>query len=215
MLLAFLISMSISATRQNTPPPDLASRAEIEKVAQIISRTKTVSTTYAVYFWNHGRSPSLASADEWSAEFHSGSLHRVETPRDRVVANCAEGTGAYLNLASGLVSKGPGVAAAACGINTNRQFIAVKWMGRVQSFSIPADRIQLTDSSNIRTYDVSDDGVILASVYALRDPQKSTELETFAVSLSAVLPDKSMFDEASLQKSFVPEQFKKPPLPNK
>jgi hypothetical protein len=214
MLLLFLVAISISAPQQSASPPP-PQTAEVEKVAQVISRTKVVSATYAVYYWNHGRSPSLAAADEWSAEFNSGSLHRVETPRDRVVADCKAGTGAYLNVASGQVTRGPGVAAAACGINTNRQIVAAKWVGRVQSYLAAADRIQITDSSNIRTYDISDDGVILASVYALRDPQQSVELETFAVSLTPALPDQSMFDEASLQKSFVPERYKTAPLRRK
>ena len=210
--LVAIFCLSVSCPRSALSTEVIPS--ETDKVDKVIQRTKVVSTTYAVYFWNHGRSPSLAASDEWSAEFHSGSQHRVETPRDRVIADCKAGTGAYLNVASGQIIRGAQVAAAACGINTARRIVSTKWMGRVQTGMGSADRVQITDTSNVRTYDISKDGIILASVYALVDSPQPIILRTWALAIRPNLPDKNMFDEASLQRSFVPERYKIAPARN-
>jgi hypothetical protein len=213
LIIAAALSLSVSASRESAWPDSQEASAENAKVVAVIQRTKAVTATYAVYFWNQGRAPSLASANEWSAEFHSGSQHRVETPRNRIVADCVTGAGTYLDIVSGQVVRGPQVAAAACGINTARQIIAAKWVGHVQTALGGADRVQITDSSNIRTYDVSDDGVILTSIYALREPPQPVVLNSWASTLVHTLPNGNMFDEASLRKSFVPDRFKTAPPP--
>ena len=69
-------------------PADQGERAKVEA---IIARSKLTRATYAVYAWNKMQHPEQPAVEEWSAEFNSGSLHRVETPRDRVIADCAAG----------------------------------------------------------------------------------------------------------------------------
>ena len=86
------------------------------KVGEIIARSKLTREMYAVYFWNRIERPGQQPEEEWSAEFNSGDLHRVETPRDRIVADCAASTGTYLSLSTGKVITGPQVAGVACGI---------------------------------------------------------------------------------------------------
>lgn len=61
------------------------SSGEAEKT---IALTRETRATYSVFFWNVITRPGSPAQAEWSAEFHKGALHRVETPRDRIVANC-------------------------------------------------------------------------------------------------------------------------------
>ncbi|MXP27696.1 hypothetical protein GRI58_02520 [Porphyrobacter algicida] len=181
------------------------------KVSAVIARSKLTKKTYAIYFWNKINHPNQTSIEEWSAEFNSGSRHRVETPRDRLIADCAAMTGTYFSLLSGEVIRGPQVAAAACGIDTNRKFLDVSWLGRVNSRFGEADRVIVTDADNIRTYDISDEGVILRTIYQTNDVRHLTVLDVETVALTKSLPSGRMFDEASLKESFVPEEFKRAP----
>ena len=192
-----------------TPAP--AVRGEIDKVGAIIARSKLTRETYAVYFWNRMPHPGQRPTEEWSAEFNAGSLHRVETPRDRVIADCAAHTGTHLSLATGAIVSGPQVAGVACGINTNRQFLAAEALGRVRTRFGGADRVRVTDAENIRTYDISDQGIILRTLFDTNDARHLRVLDVETVAVSHRLPGAGMFDEASLKKSFVPDAFKLAP----
>jgi hypothetical protein len=184
---------------------------EANKVAAVIARSKTSKTTYAVYFWNRIQHPGQSATEEWSAEFNLGNLHRVETPRDRIVADCSAQTGTYLSLPSGKLVTGPEVAAVACGINTNRHFLEMRSLGRVKTRFGDADRVRVADSENIRTYDISKEGIILRTLYQQNDSGHATALEVETVGLSHTLPATAMFDQASLARSFVSQQFRRNP----
>jgi hypothetical protein len=188
-------------------PADQGERAKVEA---IIARSKLTRATYAVYFWDRIPHPDQP-VEEWSAEFNSGSLHRVETSRDRVIADCAVHKGMHLSLSDGNIVSGPQVAAEACGINTNREFLAEESLGRIKTHFGGADRVRVTDSENIRTYDISDEGIILHTVYETNDARHLKVLDIEAVEVSRSLPSPDMFDEASLKASFVPEAFKVAP----
>ena len=181
------------------------------KIAAIIARTKLTQTTYAAYFWNRIERAGQAPVEEWSAEFNAGPRHRVETPRDRVVADCAAQSGSAWSIARGDLIVGAGVAAAACGINTNVAFLKVEYLGRVESRFGQADRVRVTDANTIRTYDVADSGILLRTVYQTNSPQPQTLLVCEAVAVFDRLPDAAMFDDSFLLKSFVPERFKLAP----
>lgn len=99
----------------------------------------------------------------------------------------------------------------ACGINTNRQFLAAESLGRVKGRFGAADRVRLADEENIRTYDISDDGLILRTTYELNNSDRALVLDVETVALVQSLPSQNMFDEASLGMSFVPEKFKSTP----
>ncbi len=178
---------------------------------QVLQKTKTPTTEYALYIWNRVTLPKQPPVEEWSAEFHSGDLHRVETPRDRVVANCRLLTGASLNLVTGAVSEGAQVANAACGINTNGSNVTFEWLGPVHSMFGRAERIRLTDPSYIRVYDVSDAGVLLRTTYSENREGGSFLLTASAVGVEKVLPSMDMFDRSSLVKSYVPDRYKRQP----
>jgi hypothetical protein len=193
--------------------PAPANQNEAAKVTAVIARSKLTRSTYAVYFWNRIQPPGQEAAEEWSAEFNSGSLHRVETPRDRLIADCAAHTGTYLSLVTHEVVTGPQIAGVACGINTNRPFLALEALGRVKIRFIDADRVRVTDAENVRTYDISDDGIILRTTFETNDARHLLVLDVEAVEVSRSLPSSNIFDEASLNMSFVPDRLKAAPRP--
>ncbi len=59
-----------------------------EAARAVVERTKTTSSTYTLYLWNRVTIPGEPVLEEGSAEFHKGDLHRFETPRDRIIADC-------------------------------------------------------------------------------------------------------------------------------
>lgn len=191
------------------PVPD--TQSDVARVETIIARSKLTQTTYAVYFWSRIQRPGEKAVEEWSAEFHSGSLHRVETPRDRLIADCAARTGVYLSLTTGKLITGPQVAGVACGISTNQKFLALESLGRIKTHFADADRVRVTDSELVRTYDISDDGIILRTIFETNEAKRQVVLENEAVEIARSLPESNMFDEASLSTSFVPEKFKVAP----
>jgi hypothetical protein len=79
-------------------------------VTPIVSRTHTTRATYAVYYWNRITPARGEASEEWSAEFNRGNWHRVETPRDRMIADCAAMKGIDLSLETGQIVSGPAVA---------------------------------------------------------------------------------------------------------
>jgi hypothetical protein len=188
-----------------------ANQGETAKVEAIIARSKLTRATYAVYYRNRMQHPDQPVVEEWSAEFNAGSLHRVETPRDRVIADCAAQKGMHLSLPTGNLVSGPQVAAEACGINTNREFLAEESLGRIKTHFSEADRVRVTDSENVRTYDISDEGIILRTIYETNDARHLRVLDVEAIEVSRGLPSSDMFDEASLKASFVPDAFKTAP----
>lgn len=193
-------------------PPATPEMALTGKVKAVVDRSKTTRTTYAMYSWNEATLKGQP-VQEWGAEFHSGDKHRVETPRDRVIADCRAQTGVALSLATGKTVEGPFVAKAACGVNTNKAFTAIEWQGLVQTPFGAADRIRLSDKDDIRTYDISPTGVILRSTYVQNSPEQPLGLSSEAVAVLSELPAPDMFDKASLARSYVPERFKTAPGP--
>ena len=208
--LRFVTAAALFVGLVGAAPPS-ADQSGKGKAEAIISRSKLTRETYSVYSWNRIQPPGQKAVEEWSAEFNSGSLHRVETPRDRLIADCAAHTGTYLSLVTGNVITGPQVAGVACGINTNRQFLSVEALGRVKTRFADADRVRVADTENVRTYDISDDGIILRTIFETNDAKRSTVLDVEAVAVTHSIPGPNMFDEASLASSFVPDRFKVAP----
>jgi hypothetical protein len=167
--------------------------------------------TYSLYLWNWVTPPGEPPSEGWSAEFHSGELHRVETPRDRLVANCRTGTGFAYSIESGRILEGEWIARTACGIDTNTTFAAAEWKGLVQTPFGPADRIRIVTSELIRRYDVSPGGVLLGTTFYDNSPGETERLVNWAVAVENRLPARDMFDKASLDRSFVPERYKRSP----
>lgn len=176
------------------------------QLAEIISRTRRASVTYSLYAHDRLSRSDGTVLDEWAAEFNSGQWHRVETPRDRMIANCVTGEGSYLNLVTREVSHDPWIAKASCGINANRAVESGKWLGVRDTKYGRVERVSLTDSASVRTYDVNADGVIVAAT--ISDLEGKPFLANWACSLSTKLPRADIFSEASLQTSAVPAAAK-------
>ena len=186
-----------------------ASKASDPRVARVITRTQTTTATYSLYNWNIITPPNHRPVEEWAAEFNSGSLHRVETPRDVVVADCKKMTGSHLSLVTGEVVTGPTVAKAACGIDANRINRASEWLRQVKGRFGMVDQLRLTDDSEIRTYSVAANGAIVAETISDRDGTR--RLENRAVAVLPTVPSGDIFSDASLHRSVVPDEFKQPP----
>lgn len=200
---ALVLSMPAGAAA-----PDDAARAKA-----VIQRTKTTKATYAVYTWNIIRLKGAEPVEEWAAEFNSGNLHRVETPRDRLVANCRRLDGAHRSLVDGTVKTGRAVANNACGIAYDDAIRQVSWLGRFPSPWGEVDRVRLVGLGLIRTYDVNKAGVIVSSTIASEDKPDKALLEMRTVALERRLPAGRIFTRASLAKSVVPAKFSQPPRP--
>lgn len=184
-------------------PIESASSATDAKAQETIARTRTTTATYSVYSW---RSMN-ASLGDWSAEFHKGPLHRVESVFNRIVANCETMTGAALNLETGQIDRREWTAKAACGIQSLSNPLEERWLGSVETTFGVADRVKISDDVSTRTYQVLKNGAIVASTYLPK--LGANETSSNAVEVSAELPDQEIFSESSLHSSFVPEKFKR------
>lgn len=114
-----------------------------EATLAVVERTRKPTANYSAYSWNWLTVPGKAPREEWSAEFHNGSRHRVETPGVRLVADCAVGTGVGTGLEDGVTTRGQAVANAACGINSNKDLEKAEHLGQLQTSFGPADRVRL------------------------------------------------------------------------
>lgn len=170
----------------------------------IIALTRNTTATYAAYSVTHLFEP--VPSQEQTAEFHSGHLHRVETPRDRVVANCETGEGYHFRLPEGTIRSDPSVAKSACGIDANRTLLS-KQVTAIKSGKFGVTwRLVVTDTYYIRGYDVTDKGVIVGSFMRNNDENKTLLLHAEAYRVTHTLPDEDMFSRESLNRSFLPRQ---------
>lgn len=191
--------------------PTSSGTDDAKRALSVLARTKTTSATYSLYSWNKISPPDRPSSEEWSAEFNDGPLHRVETPENRLIANCLEKSGSWYSVATSKTFSGPRVAGAACGINTDKPIISIRYIGRVSDGAVEADRVEVTDPENIRTYDVTSDGILIRTIYALNTPERPIVVEVETEALTHTLPQQDMFDAASLSNSVVPDAYKKRP----
>ncbi len=73
----------------------------------------------------------------------------------------------------------------------------------------PAKRVMMTDPDNIRTYDVVNNGALIAATIA--DLDGTMRVDNSAVALLPSVPDGDIFSAESLRASVVPYQYKIPP----
>lgn len=205
---ALAAALVLSAPAAAAPAPDDTAQAKA-----VITRSKTTRATYAVYTWMIVRLKGAEPVEEWSAEFNSGKLHRVETPRDRVVADCQRKTGAHRSLADGTTKTGQTIANTACGIAYDDAIRQIAWLGKFPSPWGEVDRVRLWGAGLIRTYDVTKAGVIVSSTFAPEDNPGKAMLEMRTVALEKRLPKGAIFTRASLARSVVPVKFTLPPQP--
>jgi hypothetical protein len=181
------------------------------EVAKLIELTRKTDTTYALYMWNVISTTGKAPVEEWSAEFHLGHLHRVETPNFRVVADCKAMTGSFINVETGESGEGPKVAKSACGIDANQKILKARLLEeKITKFGV-AKSIEIINDSERRTYDISDQGILLGATIRNIDVPESLNLVNAAMHVDPALPEQNIFSTASLSRSVVPVKFRQSP----
>jgi hypothetical protein len=172
----------------------------------VVARTKAPGTDYSLFVWTEINPDQSDIVDGWTAEFHSGSRHRVETPWDRVVADCAAMTGRHLHLPTGKVRTGREVANSACGIDTNA-VADVKYVGKMESGYGELDIVSLTSAAD-RTYWVDRDGILVRTEFTRAGQPEKWVLRNWAVHIDRTTPPAAMFADDSLSRSYVPEHYR-------
>lgn len=180
-------------------PPDVASLIEL---------TRTTQASYSLYVWNNVRLPNGTSKGEWAAEFNAGPLHRVEVPAVRIVANCVDLTGTMLNVTTGEIRRGPEIARAACGIQSNAKIISARRVGDVKVGNVAAIKIEVRDPVNVRTYSIAGNGALVAATVV--GPDGALLLDGRLIALRNDVPP-GIFTESSLSKSAVAAKFRREP----
>jgi hypothetical protein len=204
---AVLLSLAASGVAGAKP----AEPAADPRAQAAFDRTKRTESTYALYAWNWVKGPGFPTGPHWSAEFHRGHLHRVETPHVRVVADCAAGTGTTLDVATGRSETGPAAARGACGINSNFPVRDLEYLGRRDSRFGGLDLLRILDPADERLYAVDDNGVLVASEIFPRDPAARYCVQQEPLAVEKVLPAEDMFSAQSLQRSFAASRFEAVP----
>lgn len=190
---------SVAGTSHATP--GVMSTSQVDAA---ITKTRTTQATYALVSTNEIRLDDK-TIHEFAAEYNRGDLHRVETPRDRIVANCRTGWSAHLNVATGEVSRREGTSGVACGIATN-VFRSAEVLGSRQSQFGRVQQVKIVTNHDLRTYDVAENGAIVGQTIA--EPDGKLRLIMRAISVTEQLPIGDIFSEASLAKSVVSDELK-------
>jgi hypothetical protein len=185
--------------------PTTAHSVAASEVNSIIKRTQTTQATYGLVSTNEIRRDDR-TIHEFAAEYNQGDLHRVETPRDRIVSNCRTGWSAHLDIATGLVTLSDGIAAVACGIWTGDVVHSAEMTGTRPSEFGSLQLLKITTYASARTYEVAPNGAIVGET--ITDQNGKLRLITRAISLSEQLPPGDIFSEASLARSVVPDELK-------
>lgn len=198
---AGLALFAAAGVAAGAPEPSVSEEAQT-----LIDLTRETQATYTLVTWNRITHPDGRVTDEWSAEFHDGVHHRVESPRDRMIADCAAMTGTYVRMGSAKMIEGASVARAACGVQANSVILSARIAGKRETRFGPATHLIVVDADYIRTYDVAANGALLGATISGRNG--SRRLVNRAVSFTADVPP-DIFSVESLGKSAVPERLRK------
>ena len=205
-----IVRLAIAATVLLTPELGSARTATIPaKVGEVLDRTQRTDLTYAVYKRSHiDFEGAMPARDGWSAEFHSGAKLRVETLVSKALADCDARDGVLIIPEIDKITRGREVADLACGITLDQPVLQAEWLGEVDSEFGRLDRIRIVTAEVIMTFDVNPDGVTVNAVFQRNDADKSIAVEEHAVAIETALPEGPLFDEAALDRSFIPERVK-------
>jgi hypothetical protein len=141
------------------------------------------------------------TSQHMTAEFHRGSMHRVETAESRVIANCATGERIVYDMLADRIARSRREGGA-CGIGNPEAVISSRMLPRVTGPWGPADVIELTGPDFVRRYAVTESGVLLSTDYVPRRADVGLAIETLRVQVTWGPPDAAMFEESSLRRAF-------------
>lgn len=178
------------------------------RVRKIMALTRNTQATYSLYAWNVIKPAGEPQFGQWSAEFHSGSLHRVESGDNRVIADCKQMTASYFDPQQQRIVDDDKAARVACGVADHKPILRGVYLGRAASRFGQVERIRIEDADTIRTYSIDRRGVIVAQTVADAKGRLALTLEVREV--RSWVP-KAIFSRESLDHSVVPESMKVPP----
>ena len=183
--------------------PVLAQAQDEPSATAVVARTKAPTSDYSLFQWTISRQENRAYS-LWAAEFHLGSLHRVETPLDRIVADCKAMIGHHRSLIAGKTLSGREAAETACGIDMMGA-TGLVYEGRLASPHGDLDVVALEKGGLSRRYWVDPVGILIQSEFVADDdrPDEPT-LRNWATKVVREAPDAAMFTPESLERSFVP-----------
>ena len=195
-LAAFLLGLAWSgaAAAQSALPSE---------VQAVVDRSKTTRVSYRVVT----TSEISSNGNRWTeteAEFQQGSMHRVEVPATRVLANCDTGEAYVFAVLAGHLVNNPAIGAGACGIDMAvDHVISGRLLEPVSGDYGRADVIELTGTNLIRRYAVTEDGIIVATAYVSRRAENPYSMRTLTVTVTRGRQDPAMFEPGSLERYFV------------
>jgi hypothetical protein len=130
-----VLAFAASACAQAPLPKD---------VQAVVDRSHDSRVSYAVIL-KVDVVHSGARSSEVNAEFQQGSMHRVEVPTRRVLANCDTGEGAVYDVANARFVDEPGTLKSACGIAVAADtIVSARMLPPISGSFGRADRIELT-----------------------------------------------------------------------
>jgi hypothetical protein len=190
----------------------LSCSGNIDPVANtVVERTRQTQSTYAVYLWGSALDKDGNTEEHWSAEFHSGDWHRMDSPKIRVIANCRTHVGYFHDVATGQTTDAPNAYRGSCGIYDAPDVSEIIKLDSISSDNRQLDQIKITDAKFIRQYAIDSDGVIVGSDWTAKDGSAAPCVKTRAIAVIPILPEKDIFSEVSLARSVVPVQYQSMP----
>lgn len=205
LLLVLLCALSGPAPAKKRP-----AKAD-PRAQEVFDRTKKVQATYALYSWSWRRGYDGRISLHWSAEFHQGSKHRMETPDLRAVADCSTGEAALLEIGGELIRNHVWMGDAICGIRSDKLVRRLEWMGRKDSRFGPLDTIRLISFQEERIYTVNSTGILVATETFPHESGLKSCVQTEPLAVETELPAADIFSVESLDRSAVPEKYRKGP----
>jgi hypothetical protein len=189
---AFALTAAASAQELIVAPV----RAVIERSHAPTVDHSLVTTTRATVYG--------ATSLHRTAEFHRGSMHRVETAESRVIANCATGERIVYHIVEDRIERSRREDGGACGIGNPEPVLSSRMLPRVTGPWGPADVIELTGADFVRRYAVTEGGVLVSTDYVPRRADVGLAIDTVSVQVRWATPDAAMFEESSLRRAFAP-----------
>jgi len=207
---ALLLAGPACAQQPPAPPPPQPLSPEVQAV---IARTRNPSVDYGVV-QTVRITQAGETAEQTSAEYERGDMHRVETANARAIANCETGDAVNYLLAENRTERSPGNDGGACGIGAPEPILSSRMLPPVTGPWGRADVIELTGQNFVRRYVVSEDGILVVGDWTPRRPDVGFAIKTLRVVVTRGAPDPAMFEEASLRRAFAqPLGEDAPPAP--
>lgn len=171
----------------------------------VIARTKAPGRDYSLFLWTVVRAEG-EQLSSWAAEFHRGSLHRVETPFGNIIADCEKMTGHHHSLMPDIQLSSREAAETACGIDMPSAS-AVTYLGAIPSDYGDLDIVALTKGGLRRSYWVNPAGILVQAQFVDPGTDGMWVLRNWATRVDYGSPDPAMFAVETLATNFIPAEF--------